>query len=136
MGCSENKNEKLVNHSPSARDLSFSRVLPASKVGYHAGKPIESVVYCFYKMTFKMAARFVDVSESEIHQFKENAVPQNNWYVCLHFFGSKCRQLLVTFAKYFQGCQLSRKIRETPDFELFLPVSRLESEISRIIAEV
>ena len=23
-----------------------------------------------------MAARFVDVSESEIHQFKENAVPQ------------------------------------------------------------
>ena len=35
-----------------------------------------------------------------------------------------------------QGCQLSRIIRETPDFELFLPVSRLESEISRIIAEV
>ena len=34
-----------------------------------------------------------------------------------------------------QGCQLSRIIRETPDFEPFLPVSRLESEISRIIAE-
>ena len=29
----------LVNHSP-------SRVLPTSQVGYHAGKPIESVVYC------------------------------------------------------------------------------------------
>ena len=28
-----------VNHSP-------SRVLPTSQVGYHAGKPIESVVYC------------------------------------------------------------------------------------------
>ena len=34
-----------------------------------------------------------------------------------------------------QGCQLSRIIRET-DFEPFIPVSRLESEISRIIAEV
>ena len=32
---------------PSARDLqAFSRVLPTSRVGYHAGKPIESVVYC------------------------------------------------------------------------------------------
>ena len=39
--------EKLVNHSPSARDLqAFSRVLPTSRVGYHTGKPIESVVYC------------------------------------------------------------------------------------------
>ena len=27
----------------------FSRVLPKSRVGYHAGKPIESVVYCFNK---------------------------------------------------------------------------------------
>ena len=25
---------------------SFSRVLPTSRVGYHAGKPMESVVYC------------------------------------------------------------------------------------------
>ena len=24
----------------------FSSVLPTSRVGYHAGKPIESVVYC------------------------------------------------------------------------------------------
>ena len=32
---------------PSARDLqAFSRVLPTSRVGYHTGKPIESVVYC------------------------------------------------------------------------------------------
>ena len=35
-----------------------------------------------------------------------------------------------------QGCQLSRIIQETPDFEPFLLVSRLESEISQIIAEV
>ena len=34
----------------------------------------------------------------------------------------------------FQGCQLSQVIRETSDFEVFLPVSRLESEISWIIA--
>ena len=40
------------------------------------------------------------------------------------------------YAIYLQGCQLSRIIRETPDFEPFLPVSRLEAEISRIIAEV
>ena len=68
-----------------------------------------------------MAARFVDVSKSEIDQFKENAVPQKkkkrsykiwiqaiqrwvdkisvlqvtqfteNWYVYLHFLASKCR---------------------------------------------
>ena len=40
--------EKLVNHSPSACDLQaflvFSQHL--AYVGYHAGKPIESVVYC------------------------------------------------------------------------------------------
>ena len=35
-----------------------------------------------------------------------------------------------------QGCQLSWIIRKNPDFELFLPVSILESEISWIIAEV
>ena len=29
---------------------SFSRVLPTSRVGYHAGKPIESVVYCLNKV--------------------------------------------------------------------------------------
>ena len=32
-------------------EKSFSRVLPTSQVGYHAGKPIESVVYRFYKIT-------------------------------------------------------------------------------------
>ena len=30
---------------------SFPSVLPTSQVGYHAGKPIESVVYRFYKIT-------------------------------------------------------------------------------------
>ena len=35
------------------------------------------------------------------------------------------------FLRILQGCQLSRIIRETPGFEPFLPVSRLESEISQ-----
>ena len=35
-----------------------------------------------------------------------------------------------------QGCKLSRIIWETPDFEPLLQVSRLEYEISRVIAEV
>ena len=36
--------EKLVNQLPLARDL--QAFLPTSCVGYHAGKPIESLVYC------------------------------------------------------------------------------------------
>ena len=35
-----------------------------------------------------------------------------------------------------QYCQLSWIIRESPDFGPYLPVSRLESDISRIIAKV
>ena len=31
------------------RDTSIFRVLPTSRVGYHAGKPIESVVYCLIR---------------------------------------------------------------------------------------
>ena len=36
----------LVNHSP------LARVLPASLVGYYAGKPIESVVYCLNRVQY------------------------------------------------------------------------------------
>ena len=44
--------KKLVNHEPKASDLqSFLSVLTTSQEGYHAGKPIESVVNCFYKIT-------------------------------------------------------------------------------------
>ena len=35
-----------MDWSAKIRQLRFSRVLPTSRVGYHAGKPIESVVYC------------------------------------------------------------------------------------------
>ena len=35
----------------SARDLQAFLEFSTSQVGYDAGKPIESVVYCFYKLT-------------------------------------------------------------------------------------
>ena len=34
---------------------SIPSALPTSQVGYHAGKPIESVVYCLDKLTDKQA---------------------------------------------------------------------------------
>ena len=40
------------------------------------------------------------------------------------------------FTCQFQCCQLSRIIRQTPDFEPYLLVSRLEPETSRIILKV
>ena len=43
-----------LNHVPTSNFsswfTSFSRVLPTSRVGYHAGKPIESVVYCLSEL--------------------------------------------------------------------------------------
>ena len=36
---------------------SFLSVLPTSQVVYHAGKPIESVLYCFYKITMSLPAQ-------------------------------------------------------------------------------
>ena len=44
--------------------------------------------------------------------------------------GLKGLRMVVTM----QCCQLSRMIRETPDFRPYLPASRLKYEISRIIA--
>ena len=71
------------------------------------------------------------------HQWsKQNAdqcMPTTSLYYCKLFpiFTS-----LHAFISITQGFQFSQIIRETPDFEPFLPVSRLESEISRMIAEV
>ena len=52
LGCWENT-KKACKSRAEASDLQAfrSNVLPTSQVGYHVGKPIESVVYCFYKMT-------------------------------------------------------------------------------------
>ena len=43
---------------------------------------------------------------------------------------------LVPFHRRTQCFQLSRVIQEAPDFRVNLPVSRLEYEISQIIAKV
>ena len=46
------KHEKVCkSRAKSEWFTSFSNVLPTSQVGYHADQPIESVVYCFYKIT-------------------------------------------------------------------------------------
>ena len=37
---------KLIENLKLFYKSSSARVLPSSRVGYHAGKPIESVVYC------------------------------------------------------------------------------------------
>jgi len=44
--------------------------------------------------------------------------------------------LCKKFIKDSVGRQLFRVIQETPEFEAYLPVSRLESEISLIIDKV
>ena len=41
-----NPSTRFVNHEPKASDFNIS-------LGYYAGKPIESAVYCFYKITLK-----------------------------------------------------------------------------------
>ena len=40
----------VITHAGCWENTSSS-VLPTPQVGYHASKPIESVVYCFYKIT-------------------------------------------------------------------------------------
>ena len=50
-GCWENTRIACKSRAEGELFTSFSSVLPTSQVGYHAGKPIESVVYGFYKVT-------------------------------------------------------------------------------------
>ena len=47
---------------------SFSSVLPTFQVGYHAGKPLETVVYCFYKITLS----FYEFTGTINHRFLTN----------------------------------------------------------------
>ena len=42
----------VITHGEVGRTREHESILPTSKVGYHAGKPLESVVYCFYKQFF------------------------------------------------------------------------------------
>ena len=50
-GCWENMRKACKSRAKGEWFTSFLSVLPTSQVGYQAGKPIESVVYCFYKIT-------------------------------------------------------------------------------------
>ena len=55
--------------------ISFSSVLPTSQVGYQAGKPIESVVYCFYKITLSKMENvsvFCEFTGTINHRFLTN----------------------------------------------------------------
>ena len=52
------------------RALGLARSFALSRYNHRA------VIIILKLVVFKMAARFVDISESEIDQFKENAVPQ------------------------------------------------------------
>ena len=52
---------------------------PTSQVGYHAGKPIESGVYCFYKLTFKFS-EFIGTTN---HRFLTNQNVRRNILVIL-----------------------------------------------------
>ena len=64
-----------------------------------------------------------------------NLWPPKHWAGALSTWAME-NYLMESKAIYTQCCQLSRIMRETADFEPFLPVSRFESEISWIIAEV
>ena len=57
-GCWENTRKACKLLAFGSWFTSFPRVLPTSRVGYHAGKPIERVVYCFYKITFSRMESF------------------------------------------------------------------------------
>ena len=47
LECWENTRKACKSRAEGEWFTSFSSVPPSSQVGYHAGKPIESVVYCF-----------------------------------------------------------------------------------------
>ena len=55
LGCWENTRNACKSRAEGKWFTSISSVLPTSQVGYHVGKPIESVVYCLNKLTDKQA---------------------------------------------------------------------------------
>ena len=64
-----------MNHEPQASDLQTFRVFSqTSQAGYHPYKPIESVVYCFYKITSNKAHYF----SGEIEDF---ALVGGSWVI-------------------------------------------------------
>ena len=66
-GCWENTRKACKSRAEGELFTSFSIVLPTSQVGYQSGKPIESVVYCFYKITV-----FFELTGTINHRFSNN----------------------------------------------------------------
>ena len=52
LGCRENTRKACKSRIEGEWFTSFPRVLPTSQVGYHAGRPIESVV--FWSSNFRL----------------------------------------------------------------------------------
>ena len=52
--------------------MNFSSVLSTSQVGYHAGKPIESALCCFYKITLKHVSVFYEFTAAINHRLLTN----------------------------------------------------------------
>ena len=51
LGCWENTRKACKSQAEGEWFTNFSSVLPTPCVGYHAGKPIESVVYCLNRIS-------------------------------------------------------------------------------------
>ena len=71
-GCWENSRKAFKSRAEGESFTSISSVLPTSQVGYHAGKPIETVVYCFYKITLKQVSVFYEFTGTINHRFLTN----------------------------------------------------------------
>ena len=87
---------------------SFSRALPASRVGYHTGKPIESVVYCLNKF-FSKPIVFLQVET--VYDFKK-------------FYDPEAMMNATAEAKYLRGSTKTGKALKYTKTELFDKSSR------------
>jgi len=52
--------------------LNYTFYISFTQVGYHTSKPIESVVYYFYKLTLKHVSVFYEFTGTIIHRFLTN----------------------------------------------------------------
>ena len=70
VGCWENTRKAYKSGVEDEWFISFSSVLSTSRMGYHACKPTESVVYCFYKITLSKST--VEFTGTINHRFLTN----------------------------------------------------------------
>ena len=94
-GCLENTRKACKSRVEGEWFTSFSSVLPTSQVVYHAGKPTESVVCCFYKITLS----FLWVYRHINHRFLTN---QNARTVLVILYEKKIKGLWVDHGQVTQ----------------------------------